>query len=101
VFNLADTFIAAGQTAIVVEPSVYALTTVAGNLGLSGRAQLAFGLVLGGGFGLAGYVAQLGWPGDFAGWFALVIFTLLAAIIPTGVYEGQKNAAAKGAAAAG
>ena len=96
-FNLADTFNAAGQTAIVVEPTVYALTTISGQAGLTGRAQLFFGLILGGAFGLAGYVAQLGWPIDFAGWFALVIFTVLAAIIPTGVYEAQKKAAEKGA----
>lgn len=95
-FDLVETVQAAAQSAIVVEPTVYALTTLAGKFGLSGRAQLAFGVVCGGGFGAAGYLAQVGTPVDFPGWLALVLFTILAALVPAGVYEANKEAAAKG-----
>jgi hypothetical protein len=96
-FDLTQTVQAAAQSAIVVEPTVYALTTLAGKFGLSGKGQLAFGVVCGGGFGAAGYIAQVGGPVDFAGWTALVLFTLLAALVPAGVYEANKEAASKGA----
>ena len=96
-FDLPATVQAAAQSAIVVEPTVYALTTIAGKLGLNGKVQLSFGLVLGAFLGAGSYIAQIGTPADFAGWFALVLFTILAAVIPAGVYEANKSAAIKAA----
>lgn len=96
-FDYAETIQAAAQTALIVEPTVYGLTTLAGKFGLEGKGQLAFGVVLGGAFGAAGYLAQTGTPVDFAGWLALVVFTVLAALVPAGVYEANVRAAEKGA----
>ena len=94
-FDLGEVVKAASQSALIAEPTAYACATLAGKFGLEGKAQLAVGVVIGGGLGAAGYLAQLGTPADFAGWFSLVLFTLLAALIPAGVYEGNKAASRK------
>ena len=94
-FDLGATVIAASQAALIAEPIAYAFTTLVGKFGVEGKAQLAVGLVVGGGLGLSAYIAQLGAPADFAGWFALVLWTLLAAFVPAGVYEANKAASEK------
>lgn len=97
-FDLMQTVQAAGSTAILVEPIAYGAATLSEKFGAQGKVQLTVGVLLGGVLGAAGYIAQVGAPVDFAGWFVLVLFTLIAAFVPAGVYEANKAAAAKGVA---
>jgi len=87
-------FLALSKNAPFVTLAVFGLATFYGKVGLAGKWQLlaAFltGLVAGGAF----QVASLGVPADFAGWFYVSLTAVLMGLMPSGVYEAVKVAAA-------
>lgn len=69
--------------------------TFLGKMGVTGRAQLASsmasGIVVGGAF----MIAVMGVPGDFAGWFGVILAGLALGLIASGVYETGKGLVTK------
>lgn len=61
-------------------------------LGLVGNAliwaSMAIGLLLGAGF----QFATVGFPTDFAGWFAVIVYGLGLGIVSSGVYDAASSA---------
>jgi hypothetical protein len=85
-------FLSAGKdNAAVVIFLVLVLTYLAGRFGAKGRVQLgisiALGFILGGTF----QAASTGWPTTYAGWFWLVIYALVMAVLPFLVYDLGKD----------
>ena len=70
---------------------VLVLTYLAGRFGAQGRVQL--GISLGLGFVLGGtfQAAETGWPASYEGWFWLVIYALVMAVLPSQIYDLGKD----------
>jgi len=91
-------FLSAGkENAGAVIFLVLVLTYVAGLFGAKGKVQLVCALVIGALLGAAFQVASVGTPVDFTGWFWLVIYALVMAVLPVGAYEFGKNLIEKAA----
>jgi len=85
-------FLSAGKSnAAVVIFLVLVLTYLAGRFGAQGRVQLGISLVLGFLLGGTFQAAATGWPVTYAGWFWLVIYALVMAVLPFLVYDLGKD----------
>jgi hypothetical protein len=62
-------------------------------LGVSGKPVFGVSMGLGILFGVGYQIATVGLPGNFAGWFGVVIYGLALGLIASGIYEAQKSAA--------
>ena len=90
-------FLTAGrENAAAVIFLVLALTYLAERFGAHGRVQLGIGMGLGFVLGAGLQAASLGWPADFAGWFWLVVYGMVMAVLPSGLYDLGKAVAEKG-----
>ena len=85
-------FLSAGKdNAAVVIFLVLVLTYLAGRFGAKGRVQLGISNALGFIFGGTFQAASTGWPTTYAGWFWLVIYALVMAVLPFLVYDLGKD----------
>ena len=85
-------FLSAGKdNAAVVIFLVLVLTYLAGRFGAQGRVQLGISLVLGFVLGGTFQAAATGWPATYEGWFWLVIYALVMAVLPFLVYDLGKD----------
>jgi len=85
-------FLSAGKdNAAVVIFLVLVLTYLAGRFGAKGRVQLGLSLALGFLLGSTFQAAAVGWPVIYAGWFWLVIYALVMAVLPFLVYDLGKD----------
>ena len=66
------------------------LVQFADHFGIKGKAQLVLSLSLGIIFGIA-FQLQSGLPGDFAGWFGVVVFGLGLGCTTSGLYDLGKK----------
>jgi hypothetical protein len=66
---------------------IFGLVEFSKKLGLSGNWLTAFSLLLGLILGMAYRFAMDGIPGEFATWFAVVIFGLALGLITSGLYD--------------
>lgn len=85
---------AAINTAVLL-PFIMAIVTFAGKMGVSGKPQLVTSLVTGFVLGVLVQAATIGWPTDWVGWLALVIYGLVPGLTASGVYETGKELARK------
>ena len=85
---------AAINTAVLL-PFIMAIVTFAGKMGVSGKPQLVTSLVTGFVLGVLVQAATIGWPSDWVGWLALVIYGLVPGLTASGVYETGKELARK------
>ena len=90
-FDVIGFLMAGKDNAAVVIFLTLVLTYLAGRFGAKGRIQLgvslAIGFVLGGAF----QAAEVGWPATYEGWFWLVIYALVMAVLPFLVYDLGKD----------
>jgi hypothetical protein len=78
-----------------LQPVIWALVTLYGKFGASGKLQLALSLITGFVLGDAVMIAALGMPASFAGWLALFFYGLIPGLVASGVYETGKELASK------
>lgn len=90
-FDISQLFPVTADLGPFVVLIVLGLVTLIGKMGVTGRAQLAcsmgLGLLIGGAF----VIAVMGMPGDFGGWFAVILAGLTLGLIASGVYETGKG----------
>lgn len=66
---------------------IFALVEFVKSLGVKGSRLTLLSLVFGMLFGAAYQVSISGLPGDFAGWFSLVVFGLTLGLVTSGFYK--------------
>ena len=69
---------------------VFGLVAWVKSFGLQGNALRGVSMVLGLLLGCGYMFATVGFPAEFAGWFAVIIYGLGLGIIASGVYDGLK-----------
>lgn len=74
---------------------ILALVTWLGQAGVTGRAQFFAGAAIGFATGVLFLIAELGAPTTFGGWFYLVLYGLVFAMAPSGIYETGKKLVTK------
>ncbi len=79
-----STLLVAGIPLTVV---VFGLVEMVKSLGLKGAWLTLISLLTGLTFGAAYQIAQAGLPGDFGGWFAVVVFGLTLGLVASGFYK--------------
>lgn len=90
-FDMIEFLMAGKENAAVVIFLVLVLTFLAGRLGAKGKVQLGISLGLGFVFGGAFQAAATGWPSNYEGWFWLVIYAMVMAVLPFLAYDLGKD----------
>ena len=86
-----DYLLALSKNAPFVIMAVLGLGWLAGQLGASGKLQLAIAFLCGSLIGGAFQIASLGMPKDFSGWFYVGITSIIMGLTPSGFYEALKS----------
>jgi hypothetical protein len=66
---------------------IFGLVEFSKSLGLAGKKLTIFSLLLGLVFGMAYQISTAGLPGDFAGWFTVIVFGLALGLVASGFYD--------------
>jgi len=84
-----DASLVVGSIPLIVV--IFGLVEFSKSLGLSGKKLTIFSLLLGLAFGVAYQISMAGLPGNFTGWFTVVIFGLALGLVTSGFYDFANN----------
>ena len=90
-FDLKNVLITALAVTAGLQPVIWALVTLYGRLGATGKLQLALSLATGFVLGILTMTATIGAPTSYAGWVALLLYGLIPGLVASGVYDTGKG----------